>query len=50
MKNEIFINKAILKHGNIYDYSKVIYINSLTKVELICKEHNSFFIRPNLHI
>lgn len=25
---ELFINKAIEKHGNKYDYSKVNYINS----------------------
>ena len=30
-----------------YDYSKVEYINSRTKVEVICKEHGSFHITPN---
>ena len=29
-------------HGNKYDYSKVKYVNSLTKVKIICKEHGEF--------
>lgn len=30
-----------------YDYSKVVYINSNTKVEVICRTHGSFFIKPS---
>jgi very-short-patch-repair endonuclease len=45
-----FIEKSMKKHGYLYDYSKVIYINSITKVELVCKEHGSFFVRPDAHI
>lgn len=40
---ESFIKKAIEKHGLIYDYSKVKYINSTTKVEIICPIHGSFW-------
>ena len=36
-------------HGNKYDYSKVNYINNITKVEIICPEHDSFFQKPNNH-
>jgi len=36
-------------HGDKYDYSKVNYINSMTKVEIRCPEHGSFFQRPNTH-
>lgn len=36
-------------HGNRYDYSKVIYINSYTKVEIVCKDHGSFTQKPNNH-
>jgi len=36
-------------HGDKYDYSKVQYINTMTKVEIICPEHGSFFQRPNDH-
>jgi len=30
-----FINKSIIKHGDKYDYSKVVYINAFTKVIII---------------
>jgi protein-arginine kinase activator protein McsA len=36
-------------HGNKYDYSKVIYKGTSTKVEIICPEHGSFFQKPNDH-
>jgi very-short-patch-repair endonuclease len=45
-----FIEKSIKKHSNKYDYSLVNYINSTTKVEVICKEHGSFWVRPDAHI
>lgn len=45
-----FIDKAIKKHGNKYSYDKVIYINSITKVEVVCKLHGSFFVRPDAHV
>jgi hypothetical protein len=37
-------------HGNKYDYSKVIYINNKTNIEVICSNHGSFIIRPDAHI
>jgi hypothetical protein len=44
---DVFINelKEIYKEDN-FDYSKINYINNYTKVEIICKEHGSFKIRP----
>lgn len=45
-----FISKAQIIHNNKYDYSKVVYINTHTKVELICPYHGSFFVRPVKHI
>tara|TARA_B100000963_G_C22624167_1_gene671470 strand:- start:608 stop:2152 length:1545 start_codon:yes stop_codon:yes gene_type:complete len=47
---EEFIDKAISVHGKIYDYSKVVYKNSHTKVIIICKEHGEFEQKPNNHI
>ncbi len=44
-----FIEKAIEKHGNKYDYSKVEYINSHTKVKIICSKHGCFEQLPNNH-
>jgi len=47
---EQFIVDAIKVHGNEYDYSKVNYTNSKTKVEIICKRHGSFLQIPNNHL
>jgi hypothetical protein len=49
LTTEEFIHNAILKHGNKYDYSKVIYKTNHDKVEIICKEHGSFWQTPNNH-
>jgi len=45
-----FIKKAMKKHGNKYNYSKVNYINSLTKVCIICPIHGEFWQRPDMHL
>ena len=47
---EEFIEKARKLHGDKYDYSKVNYINSSTKVCIICPEHGEFWQRPYCHI
>jgi hypothetical protein len=45
-----FISKAKNKHGDLYDYSLVEYVNNTTKVTIICKEHGSFEQKPNGHM
>lgn len=45
-----FIERAKKIHNNEYDYSRVNYINSTTPVEIICKEHGSFFQAPRKHL
>jgi len=45
-----FIIDAQKIHGNKFDYSQVIYINSQTKVIIICKKHGSFEQKPNNHL
>jgi len=45
-----FIEKAKLIHGDNYDYSLSIYIDAFTKVEIICKEHGSFWQAPSNHL
>ncbi len=50
IKNQWYIQKFIEVHGNIYDYSNVIYTRAKDKVEIICKEHGSFFQTPDSHI
>ncbi len=49
-KSESFILKASLRHNNIYDYSLVQYVNSITKVCIICKTHGEFWVRPDAHV
>lgn len=45
-----FINKAKLVHGNYYDYTKVEYHNSKTKVIITCPNHGDFKQIPNSHL
>ena len=45
-----FINKANIRHNNRYDYSLVNYVNSITKVDIICMEHGIFSVRPDAHV
>jgi rRNA maturation endonuclease Nob1 len=47
---ETFIDKAKLKHGDLYDYTNVNYINSKTKVDIICEIHGIFSQKPSKHI
>jgi hypothetical protein len=48
---ESFIKKAILRHGNKYDYSLVVYIKSNKLVNIICRIHNKSFPQtPNMHL
>ena len=47
---ESFIEFSNKKHHNKYDYSKVDYINSYTKVCIICPEHGEFWQRPADHV
>lgn len=48
--NQEFLKRAIEVHGDKYDYTKVIYKNCSSKVEMICKVHGSFFQQPRIHI
>ena len=50
MKKEEFIEKAITVHGEEYDYSKVEYKNTKTKVCIICPEHGEFYQNPSKHL
>lgn len=46
----VFISEGIKIHGDKYDYSKVEYVNTETKVCLICHEHGEFWITPHAHL
>lgn len=48
---EEFINQAKFIHGDKFDYSKINYINSKTKVEIICNAcGRSFTQQPTSHL
>jgi very-short-patch-repair endonuclease len=52
-KNNLMTDAVISKfkkiHKDKYDYSKIIYKNTRTDVEIICPEHGSFFQTPANH-
>lgn len=50
LTNKEFITRARNIHGDIYDYSLVNYINSKTKVKIVCIKHSVFQQRPNDHL
>ena len=50
LTTEEFINKAKKVHGEKYDYSEVKYINSKTKIKIVCTVHGSFLQQPNKHL
>lgn len=45
-----FVEKAMLLHGNKYDYSQTVYVDSRTKVSIICREHGAFEQRASSHL
>lgn len=44
--NEEFLEKVVNKIGDKYDLSKVNYVNSTTPIDVICRKHGVFKIRP----
>ena len=45
-----WIKEAKAIHGNKYDYSKVEYKDTHTKVCIICPQHGEFWQEPKLHL
>ena len=50
LTNEDFIRKAKEVHGDKYDYSKTIYVDSHTKVIVTCPKHGDFEVLPYNHL
>ncbi|CAM0019186.1 endonuclease [Vibrio phage D148] len=46
---EQWIERAISALGDLYDYSKVRYIDSRTNVEIGCPAHGTFWTNPRQH-
>ena len=49
-KTDKFIRKAIAVHADKYDYSRVKYKNSKSKVEIVCPKHGPFWQVPSSHL
>ena len=50
LSTDIFIERSIEIHNNKYDYSLVNYVDSHTKVRIICPNHGIFEQMPYHHI
>lgn len=50
LETDDYIKQAKKIHGNTYDYSKLVYVNAHTKIEIVCKIHGSFKQRPDSHL
>lgn len=50
LTTEEFIKRAKALHGDIYDYSETVYIDSKTKVKIKCKKHGIFEQMAGSHI
>lgn len=46
----VFVEKAKKIHGERYDYSKAVYTGAKVEMELICKNHGSFYRHANGHL
>ena len=50
LTREDFVQRARQVHGDLYDYSKVEYINDFTKVRIIDPEYGEFWQIPGNHL
>lgn len=50
LSNEMFIDKARVKHGDTYGYGLVEYKNGRIPVVIICPVHGEFLQTPNSHL
>lgn len=49
LTNNQFVEKANKIHNNFYIYNDV-YINSISKIKIICPKHGEFIQTPNSHL
>ena len=45
-----FLDRAKAAHGDRYDYSQVRFLNTSTKVKIICPKHGPFMQLPYAHM
>lgn len=49
-KTSYWVNQAKEVHGDKYDYSKVKYVKSKTKICIVCRTHGEFWQKPVVHL
>ena len=47
---DTFVQEAKLIHSDKYDYSKAVYINNSSKIQIVCKIHGVFMQTPSDHL
>lgn len=50
IKNQWWTHRFQEVHVNTYDYSKMVYLGTKNKVEIICRDHGVFTQTPNDHL
>lgn len=50
LTTEVFKERAMEKHGDLYDYSESVYVSSKELIKIKCKTHGAFFQAPANHI
>lgn len=50
IKQEIFIDRALSKHGGAYTYDKVVFRRRSDKVTITCRIHGDFSQTPDNHL
>ena len=45
-----WLERVKIKHGDLYDYSLVYYVNALTPVIIICRNHGNTLQVPDTHL
>lgn len=49
-RTPVFVEKARKVHGDKYDYSQTKYVNSTTKLTIICPQHGPILTHPQTHL
>lgn len=49
IKTEEWLRRAKVAHSDRYDYSESIYVDSETKITIVCREHGPFNQNPSSH-
>lgn len=50
INNEEYVNRAVLKHGEKFNYSETEYIHSHKKVKISCEKHGEFEQAASMHL